>query len=36
MLEKSNYKFKRTSRDNQLTSIAAGAFGLFTEFAFKR
>ena len=36
MLEKSNNKFKRTSRDNQLTSIAAGVFGLFTGFAFKR
>ena len=28
MLWKSNNKFKRTSRDNQLTSIAAGVFGL--------
>ena len=36
MLEKSNNKFKRTSRDNQLTSIAVGVFGLFTGFAFKR
>ena len=36
MLEKSNNKFKRTSRDNQLTSIAAGVFGLYTGFAFKR
>ena len=36
MLGKSNNKFKRTSRDNQLTSIAAGVFGLFTGFAFKR
>lgn len=36
MLEKSNNKFKRTSRDNQLTSIAAGVSGLFTGFAFKR
>ena len=36
MLGKSNNKFKRTSRDNQFTSIAAGVFGLFTGFAFKR
>lgn len=36
MLGKSNNKFKRTSRDNQLTSIAAGVFGLFTGFVFKR
>ena len=36
MLEKSNNKFRRTSIDNQLTSIAAGVFGLFTGFAFKR
>jgi hypothetical protein len=36
MLEKSNNKFKTTSRDNQFTSIAAGVFGLFTGFAFKR
>ena len=36
MLGKSNNKFKRTSIDNQLTSIAAGVFGLFTGFAFKR
>ena len=36
MLGKSNKKFKRTSRDNQLTSIAAGVFGLFTGFVFKR
>jgi len=36
MLEKSNNKFRRTSSDNQLTSIAAGVFGLFTGFAFKR
>ena len=27
MLEKSNNKFRRTSSDNQLTSIAAGVFG---------
>jgi archaellum component FlaC len=36
MLEKSNNKFRRTSSNNQLTSIAAGVFGLFTGFAFKR
>ena len=36
MLEKSNNKFRRTSIDNQLTSIAAGVLGLFTGFAFKR
>ena len=36
MLEKSNNKFRKTSSDTQLTNIAAGVFGLFTGFAFKR
>ena len=36
MLEKSNNKFRRTSRDNKLMNMAAGAFGLFTGFTLKR
>jgi len=36
LLEKSINKFRRTSSDNQLMNMAAGVFGLFTGFAFKR